>query len=397
LPVISLKIFGFIAQARESRPKIFRHGLAFIAGIYVWFVSLGLLILILKASGREVTWAFQFQNSFFLLVISALVFLFALNLFGVFEMTLPGAAANSLDHLSSQEGYLGSFFQGLFATLLATPCTAPFLGSALGFAFAQSGGVIMVIFGAIASGMALPFFFLSLNPTWVKWVPRRGPWMEHLKHFMGFPLIATNIWLLGVLGKQHGTAGMLFTLLLLLFLGIAAWIYGIFCTAQKEIRWGSVMLSFGIVLFSCWILIPKIVNAVTKPSSLSEEQMTSLSAVASDEIQWIPYSAGRLAELRSQGKAVFLDFTAAWCLTCQFNERTAINTPAVKTLLREHHIVPMKADWTNANPEITKALREFHRVGIPYYVYYPPGEGSQPVEFSELLFENALIKAFSRD
>ena len=397
LPVISLKIFGFIAQARESRPKIFRHGLAFIAGIYVWFLALGLLILLLKASGQEVTWAFQFQNSFFLLVISSLVFLFALNLFGVFEMMLPGAASNSLDQLASKEGYLGSFFQGLFATLLATPCTAPFLGSALGFAFAQSGVVIIVIFCSIATGMALPFFFLSFNPAWVKWVPRRGAWMEHLKQFMGFPLIATNIWLLGVLGRQHGASGVLLTLVLLLFLGISAWIYGLFCAAKKEVRWGALSFSFFIALFSFWILVPKILSSAKKYSSLSEEQMASLSPVASDEIQWIPYSAARLAELRSQGKPVFLDFTAAWCLTCQFNERTAINTPAVRTLLREHRIVPMKADWTNANPEITQALKRFNRVGIPYYVYYPPGAKSEPIHFSELLFENALVKAFSKD
>ncbi|MEI6416521.1 MAG: thioredoxin family protein [Verrucomicrobiota bacterium] len=397
LPVISLKIFGFIAQARESRPKIFRHGLAFIAGIYVWFLALGLLILLLKASGQEVTWAFQFQNSLFLIVISSLIFLFALNLFGVFEMILPGAASNSLDQLASKEGYLGSFFQGLFATLLATPCTAPFLGSALGFAFAQSGIVIIVIFCSIATGMALPFFFLSFNPAWVKWVPRRGPWMEHLKQFMGFPLIATNIWLLGVLGRQHGASGVLLTLVLLLFLGISAWIYGLFYAAKKEVRWGALSFSFSIALLSFWMLVPKILSSVTKPSALSEGEMTSLSPIASDEIQWIPYSATRLAELRSQGKPVFLDFTAAWCLTCQFNERTAINTAAVRMLLREHHIVPMKADWTNANPEITQALKQFNRVGIPYYVYYPPGVQSEPILFSELLFENALVKAFSRD
>ncbi len=396
LPVISLKVFGFIAQARESRPKIFRHGLAFIAGIYVWFLSLGFLILILKASGREVTWAFQFQNSLFLIVLSILVFLFALNLFGVFEMALPGTASNSLDQLSSKEGYLGSFLQGLFATLLATPCTAPFLGSALGFAFTQSGVVIMVIFIAIATGMAFPFFFLSLNPTWVKWVPRRGAWMEHLKHFMGFPLIATNIWLLGVLGKQHGTNGVLTMLLLLLLLTISAWIYGVFCAAQKEIRWGSIILSSSLALCSFWILAPKILASVGNISSSSERQASAPFSAAGEEIQWIPYSATRLSELRNEGKSVFLDFTAAWCLTCQFNERTAINTPAVRTLLREHHIVPMKADWTNANPEITAALRQFHRVGIPYYVYYPPGKESQPIEFSELLFENALIKAFSK-
>lgn len=391
LPVISLKIFGFVTQAHQNCAKIFYHGLAFIAGIYGWFLALGGVILLLKMSGREVTWAFQFQNDLFLLIVNALVFLFALNLFGVFEFTLSSAASNSLDQLSSKEGYLGSFFQGLFATLLATPCTAPFLGSALGFAFAQSGLIILVVFLSIATGMALPFFLLSWNPSWVKWLPPRGPWMEHLKQFMGFPLIATNIWLLGVLSKQHGSHGILLTLLLLLSLGISAWIYGAFSTAQKNIRRGALVISLLLILSSSWGIIPNILST----SLLSVETEKEGAVINNDSIEWVPYSATHLASLRKEGKPVFLDFTAAWCLTCQFNERTAINTPVVRALLRQHDITPMKADWTNANPEITQALKAFHRVGVPYYVYYPAGVTSQPIEFSELLFESSLVKAFS--
>jgi thiol:disulfide interchange protein DsbD len=216
--------------------------------------------------------------------------------------------------------------------------------------------------------------------------------MEHLKQFMGFPLLATNIWLLAVLGKQHGTTGLLLTLLLLLFLAISAWIYGLFSASKKGVCWSALGFSFLMLLLSFWVLVPKILSSATSSSPLSQEQMGS-----GDTIQWVPYSVDLLTELRSQGKPVFLDFTAAWCLTCQFNERTAINTPAIRTLLRDHHIVPMKADWTNANPEITEALRQFHRVGIPYYVYYPPGTKSEPIHFSELLFENALITAFSKE
>jgi thiol:disulfide interchange protein DsbD len=395
LPVISLKIFGFIAQAGQSRHKILAHGLAFIAGIYLWFLGLALLIIILKSSGSQVTWAFQFQNPLFLILISSAVFLFALNLFGLFETVLPGSASNSLDRLSSREGYLGSFFQGLFATLLATPCTAPFLGSALGFAFAQSGGIIVVIFFSIATGMALPYFLLSLYPAWLKWIPRRGPWMEHLKQFMGFPLLATNIWLLGVIGREHGTSGVILTLVLLLSLGVAAWIYGLFCRAERGVRWGGCSLSLLLALLALWRLTPQIISSARDPVSASQGQIASRTPAASDTIEWVPYSKAGLDKLRSKGAAVFLDFTAAWCLTCQFNERTAINTPAVKKLLRDYQIVPMRADWTDADPEITAALRQFHRVGVPFYVYYPPGVKSEPLCFSELLFERALVHAFS--
>src|SRR4029077_19249448 len=204
LPVISLKIFGFIQHAGQSRQRILRSGLAFVAGIFAWFVGLALLLIILKSLDREITWAFQFTNPYFVLFMSAVVLVFALNLFGVFEISLPQSANRGLLGWTAREGDAGSFFQGVFATVLATPCTAPFLGTALGFAFTQSGWMILVMFIAIAAGMSSPYLLLSAQPALLPLLPKPGVWMERVKQFMGFLLMATLLFLLYVLGAQRG-------------------------------------------------------------------------------------------------------------------------------------------------------------------------------------------------
>src|SRR5207302_8264915 len=207
LPVISLKIFGFIQQAGQSRQKVLRSGLAFVAGIFVWFIGLALLLIGLKAAGREITWAFQFTNAYFVLFMSVVVLIFALNLFGVFEITLPQSVTRELLPTTERKDDLGSFFQGVFATILATPCTAPFLGTALGFAFTQSAPVILSMFVAVAGGMSAPYLLLSAQPAWMRFLPQPGPWMVHVKQFMGFLLLATLLFLLYVLGAQRGLVG----------------------------------------------------------------------------------------------------------------------------------------------------------------------------------------------
>jgi thiol:disulfide interchange protein DsbD len=343
----------------------------------------------LKSGGAQVTWgAFQFQNPLFVIGLSVVVFLFALNLFGVFEISLPGTATTSLDQTAARGGYAGSFFQGLFATLLATPCTAPFLGSALGFAFGQSPGVILGMFAAVAFGMSLPYLLLSARPGWRKWIPKPGAWMERLKQFMGFPLLATNLWLLWVLQNQRGEMAALLLLALFLILGFCAWIYGSISSGSlcSATRW---VLMAGIALVS-------LISLAVVMKRISQTAPVASSEVSRDGIVWVPYSPSSLDVLRSEGKPVFLDFTASWCLTCQFNEKTSINVPAVRSLLREKGITAMKGDWTNSDPAITTALKSFGRVGVPLVIYYPPGKGSDPILLPELLTEKIVLETLGK-
>src|SRR5216683_4289134 len=237
LPVISLKIFGFIQQAGQSRQKIFRSGVAFTAGIFAWFLALALLLIALKAGGRDVTWGgFQFTNAYFVLGLSVIVLVFALNLFGVFEISLPQRMTRGLLTSSERKDNLGSFFQGVFATVLATPCTAPFLGTALGFAFTQSPIVVLSMFVAIAAGMSAPYFLLSAQPAWLRFLPQPGPWMLHVKQFMGFLLLATLLFLLYVLGAQRGLDGAIWASCFLLIVAIVCWMKGAFISPLASTR-----------------------------------------------------------------------------------------------------------------------------------------------------------------
>src|SRR5437762_2637007 len=253
LPVISLKIFGFIQQAGQSRQKILRAGIAFTIGIFAWFIALALLLIALKGAGRDVTWGgFQFTNAYFVLVLSVIVLVFALNLFGVFEISLPQSMTRGLLSTTERKDDLGSFFQGVFATVLATPCTAPFLGTALGFAFSQSPAIILAMFVAIAAGMSAPYLLLSAQPAWLRFLPKPGSWMMHVKQFMGFLLLATLVFLLYVLGAQRGLDGAIWASSFLLFVSIACWMKGAFITpaASTGTRRTSLVLMFVLVLSS---------------------------------------------------------------------------------------------------------------------------------------------------
>ena len=383
LPVISLKIFGFIQHAGQSRQKILRSGIAFAGGIFAWFIGLALLLIVLKAAGREITWGgFQFTNPYFVLALSVIVLVFALDLFGVFEISLPQSVTRRLLSSTSGQHEAASFFQGLFATVLATPCTAPFLGTALGFAFAQSPAIILLMFVAIAAGMSAPYLLLCAQPAWLRFLPKPGPWMLHVKQFMGFLLLATLLFLLYVLGAQRGLEGAMWASCFLLIISIACWMKGAFVlpTASVAKRTIALALMFVLVLASGIYFIGgkfRSANVASADSRLRGD--------------WQAFTPERLQAELDEGHSVFVDFTAAWCLTCKFNEANVLESNAVREAFQRHAIVKLKADWTSGDPVITKLLQRFGRPGVPLYVLYP-GKSEEPIVFPELLTKGIILE-----
>ena len=382
LPVISLKIFGFIQQAGQSRQKILRSGVAFAVGIFAWFIALAVLLIALKGAGRDVTWGgLQFTNAYFVLVLSVIVLMFALNLFGVFEISLPQSMTRSLLSTTERKDLLGSFFQGVFATVLATPCTAPFLGTALGFAFTQSSAIILSIFVAVAAGMSAPYLLVSAQPAWLRFLPRPGPWMLHVKQFMGFLLLATLLFLLYVLGAQRGLEGAIWASCFLLVISVACWMKGAFVlpTASAAKRGVALVLALLLVFTSGIYFIGNKFHSANIASADSRLRG-----------DWQAFTPERLQGELEQGRFVFVDFTAAWCLTCKFNEASVLESTEVRDAFQRHGIVKLKADWTNGDPVITKLLQHFGRPGVPLYVLYP-GKNEEPVVFPELLTKGMLL------
>ena len=383
LPVISLKIFGFIQQAGQSRQKILRSGIAFTTGIFAWFIALALLLIALKTVGRDVTWGgFQFTNAYFVLVLSVIVLVFALNLFGVFEISLPQSITGGLLSRTERKDDLGSFFQGVFATVLATPCSAPFLGTALGFAFSQSPVVILAIFIAIAAGMSAPYLLLSAQPAWLRFLPQPGPWMVHVKQFMGFLLLATLLFLLYVLGAQRGLEGAIWASCFLLVISVACWMKGAFVvpTASAAKRGVALVLMLLLMLGSGIYFIGDKFHSANMASAGSRLRG-----------DWQAFTPERLQAELEQGRPVFVDFTAAWCLTCKFNEANVLESADVREAFQRHAIVKLKADWTNGDPVITKLLQQFGRPGVPLYVLYP-GKNGEPIVFPELLTKSIVLE-----
>jgi thiol:disulfide interchange protein DsbD len=383
LPVISLKIFGFIKQAGQSRARIFRSGVAFTAGIFVWFMALAILLVALKGAGRDVTWGgFQFTNAYFVLALSVIVLIFALNLFGVFEISLPQSLQRGMLASGDRTDDFGSFFQGVFATVLATPCTAPFLGTALGFAFSQSAVVILAMFAAVAAGMSAPYLLLSAQPAWMRFLPQPGPWMVHVKQFMGFLLIATLLFLLYVLGAQRGLDGAIWASCFLLIVAIACWMKGAFILPTTSGAKRAV-----VVLLMLLLLLGSGVYFIGDKFQSSKIEIAETSASSGG---WQSFTPERLQTERDAGHAVFVDFTAAWCLTCKFNEKAVLETSDVRDAFQRHAVVKLKADWTNGDPQITKLLQQFGRPGVPLYVLYP-GKSHEPIVFPELLTKSILL------
>lgn len=394
LPVISIKVLSFVQQSREEPGRVFRLGLTFCAGIVLSFWALALVIFAFKSAGGQLGWGFQFQQPGFVVVMMAIMFVFALSLLGVFEISLPGAAMSTLSDAESREGYAGAFMKGVLGTVLATPCTAPFLAPALGVAFASTNAQLFLVLSVVGLGMASPFFVLTWRPAWLRYLPRPGPWMVHFKQLMGFLLMGTVVWMLYILGNQIGPDGVVVSVAFLGFLAIGCWLLGLqtplTSPGRRALAWAAAV---GFSLFGWWV-------AYARETSIEDLQKRYLESIAcacdleappltikdwDRKIPWQKWHKGRAENLAKQGYTVYVDYTAVWCATCLANKAATLETDEVRTLMRDHCVVPLKADFTSEDPEILNDLQRFQRSGVPLNIIFPAGNPDAPIVMPEQL------------
>ncbi len=370
----------------EERSKLRAHGLVYAAGILVSFWVLVAVLLGLRAAGATLGWGFQFQSPVFLSLMAGLLFFLGLSLAGEFEIGLTLTSAGG--SLASKQGYTGSFFTGVLAVVVATPCTAPFMGAAIGYALSASAAVTFAVFTALALGLAAPYVALTLQPAWTRLLPRPGAWMEILRQAVAVPIFATVIWLAWVLAAAYG-AGILAALLTsFLLLSIAGWFLG----RWPARRWATavaVVILLGVVALA--VFGERLVGDSAGSGSRAGKAGLD-SAVAGG---WEPWSAEAVSRYQAQGRPVFVDFTASWCLSCQVNERVALNRPEVHQAFRAANVALLRADWTRHDEAITQALTALGRSGVPAYALYAPGETS-PRLLPEMLTPGIVTDAVGK-
>ena len=383
LPVIALKILGFVQQSKGARGEVKKLGLIYCAGVLISFLVLAILIIGVKRAGHLPSWGMQFQDARFLVVMTTLVTLVSLNLFGVFEIVLGGRAMGVAGELASKEGSSGAFFNGILATALATPCTAPFLAPALGFALAQSPGVIVLIFLTVGLGLAAPYLVLSWNPDWLKFLPKPGAWMERFKVAMGFPMLATAIWMFSLAAAHFGRRGTLWLGLYLVCVGMAAWTWGEF--VQRGTRRKALAMVIALALFGAGYGYA-LEKELRWRSPIPVESSGASLKEGPDGIDWQPWSPAAVEKARAEGHPVLVDFTAAWCLTCQLNKKSSIEISSVREKLKAINAVSFLADHTNIDPVITAELRKYGRAGVPLVLVYPKNTAEPAIALPDGLF-----------
>ena len=378
LPVLSLKVFGMVKSASHGRSEVMRGGLATAAGILASFWALALAAYLARGAGHAVGWGVQFQEPIFVVFLILVVLLFSLNLWGLFEIPMPARLANRLTGGGgAKEGLGGHFASGLFATLMATPCSAPFLGSAVAFALSQSGGAIFAIFTALGLGMALPYILMALWPKAADLLPKPGAWMETLRGAMGFLLAGAAIWLFFVLGSQVSSGRLAFIQLAFLALALGVWLAS---RHQGVARPLKTLAGAGALAAGLWAL----------SLAATAEPVSDGATLESSRIAWVPFDRGEAERLAAEGTPVFVDVTANWCVTCKVVERGVLETEEVAAAFERHGVVPMKADWTNYDKEIGDFLQDHGRAGIPFYLLYRPG--APPYLFSELPTKSSVLE-----
>lgn len=381
-PVLVLKVSSFATLAHESRKDVLAHGMSYTGGIVASMMLLAAVVIGLRLTGTQVGWGFQFQQPYFLVALIVILVLFSMNLLGVFEITV--SSQKLTESADAASGNKRSFMEGVLAVVLATPCSAPFMGAAVGFALAGSAATIIGVFLALALGLAAPMVVLTLVPGWARLLPQPGYWMVYLKTFLGFALIGSAIWIVWLLGRQVGVDGMGAMLMFAGLLSMATWLYGLVqfqsWGRRKVLGLTAAVLVLGVGAYLAFPL----------PVSAGDRNET----VVVGDVEWKPWSEEAVQEALANGQPVFVDFTADWCITCKVNKKNAIQTQPVSEAVARYNVATFRADWTHENEEIRLKLEEFNRAGIPFYLVYSPKKPNEPKMLAEVITSGNLVDAF---
>ena len=381
LPILSLKALALAGHGGKGGNEAANSGLAYLAGVLASFALLAALLVGLRSVGMALGWGFQFQSPVFVLAMAALFLALALSLSGVFD--IGGGAVGLGEGLTRKAGLAGSFFTGVLATVAATPCTAPFMGVAVGYALTRPAPEMVLVLQAMGLGFALPILMLSLSRTVRGFLPKPGPWMETFKQILAFPLYATVAWLVWVLSLQTGSDGVLGAGIMLIAVGFAAWLLG--SGPRSPLVRGTLAAAIAGVAF-----------AITAPLlQVSEPSLAQQSATKGDAVSAERFAEEKVAELRAAGRPVFVNLTAAWCISCKVNEHVALRSDGFRKALAEHNVAYLKGDWTNQDDQITRVLKAYGRAGVPLYLLFPADPQRQAIVLPQLLTEAIVVRHFA--
>ena len=374
-PIISLKVLSFVSMSNQSPSKIRAHALSFCTGVMISFLMIGLAMILLKQAGLFLGWGFQLQSPVIVGLLSLLMFVIGLVLLSDINI---GSSLTRLGGVGSSDNLIGSFSTGILAVIVASPCTAPFMGAALGYALIQPSGVTLPVFSALGLGFAFPYFMLSASPNLINYLPKPGSWMVTLKEFFAFPMFATSIWLIWVFSFQTSSNEVIFLLITILLISLLIWI------ASKINKPNYSMVIFIVAIFIIFFQFKDI------PS----KEVQSPNALKLESFNYVEWNENIENEYQNKNQAYLINFTAAWCITCQTNDKIALSRPNIKEYIYENNIEYIVADWTNKNDDILKTLESYNRNGVPLYIFWKPGM-IEPKILPAILTEQILLDSFN--